>query len=392
MAEFDILVIGATEHHKDVKIALAARSLSKLDDVRQKLGVPSDVKSLTVPDLSTDSPELEEIVKAAKVVLSMAGPYALYGMSVATACVRAGVHFVDINGEGPSYYINLVKQLTYKASQTGSILVPSTGLDSLPSDIAVYKSVKGLRDNGIYSDINYSHTSFSGLIKGASGGTISSLLTMYDKTPKDQLRENRRDVWSLAPEVNSERAKLQNGEKLISYDNAVGKWGTPWLLGPHNIRVVYRSAALLPQLYSKTFKYTETLSHESFFRALLRGVMMALGGFLFATFPWFRALLQKVAPKSGTGPTPEQDAACSLVLDNTTKTVDGHEMHTRVTGKGHAGYSLTGIMSSEVALLLAKETPKKEGGVYTPASALGDVLIQELEKYGDFKFTTKLVK
>lgn len=381
-----------TKHHSDIKLGLAARSLSKLDDIKQKLNVPSSIKSVTVPDLSVYSSELDDIVKSSKVVLSMAGPYALYGLSVATACARMGVHFVDINGEGPSYYIKLVKQLSYKASQTGSLLVPSTGLDSLPSDIAVYKSVKGLRDNGIYADINYSHNSFGGLIKGASGGTISSLLTVYDKTPSSHMKSYKNDVWSLAPEAQSDRASLQNDEKLVYYDNTVQRWGTPWLLGPHNIRVVYRSAALLPQLYSKTFKYTETLSHNSFLQALIRGVLMAVGGFLFATFPWFRSFVAKYAPKPGSGPTPEQDAACRLVIDNTTKTVDNHVMHTKVTGKGHAGYSLTAVMSSEVALLLAKNTPDKEGGIYTPASALGDTLIDELEKYGDFKFTTQLVK
>ncbi|TIA92892.1 hypothetical protein E3P99_00382 [Wallemia hederae] len=420
MAEFDILIVGATgeeystlsEHlskttpgytaqlviqhllknHSDIKIALAARSLSKLDDIRSKLNVPPSVKSISIPDLSVYSEELDAIVSQSKVVLSMAGPYALYGLSVATACAKTGVHFVDINGEGPSYYIKLVKQLSYKASQTGSLLVPSTGLDSLPSDIAVFKSVKGLRDNGVYADINYSHNTFSGLIKGASGGTIASLLTMFDKTSPTQMKSYNSDVWALAPEAQSDRASLQNDEKMVFYDKTVQKWGTPWLLGPHNVRVVYRSAALLPQLYSKTFKYTETLSHNSFIQALIRGVLMAVGGFLFATFPWFRSVVAKYAPQPGSGPTPEQDAACRLVLDNTTKTVDGHVMHTHVTARGHAGYSLTAVMASEVALLLAKGDASKEGGVYTPASALGETLVDELHKYGDFNFTSKLLK
>ncbi|TIB06748.1 hypothetical protein E3P96_00151 [Wallemia ichthyophaga] len=401
--EFDIIIIGATgytahlaikhltTHHKQLKLGLGARSLTKLDDMKHKLDVPSHVQSISIPDLSVYSIELENIVKRSKVVLSMAGPYALYGLSVATACVKMGVHFVDINGEGPSYYINLVKQLSYKAAQTNSILIPSTGLDSLPSDMAVYKSVQTLRDNGVYADINYSHNSFGGLIKGFSGGTISSLLTMFDKTSYAHMKSFNDDVWSLAPEAPSDRASVQNGEKLIYYDNTVQKWGTPWLLGPHNVRVVYRSAALLPQLYSKTFKYTETLSSTSFLQALIRGVLMAIGGFLFAAFPWFRWALSKVAPNSGSGPTPEQDAACRLVVNNTTKTVDGHIAHTTVTGKGHAGYSLTGVMCSEVALLLAKNTTNKQGGVYTPASALGTSLIEELEKYGEFKFTTKVI-
>lgn len=385
-----LVIKHLTENHPELNYALGARSLSKLDEIRKKIGVNERIPQFAINDLSHESKELESLIKRSKVVLSMAGPYTLYGFSVSTICARYGVHFVDINGEGPSYYQKLLRNLSYKSNLTGSILIPSTGLDSLPSDIAVYKSVKALRDNGIFSDIDSSHTSFEGKIKGASGGTISSLLTMFDTTAPKDIKEFNDDVWSLSPEASNEMKSHQPQTSLVHYDSYIGKYSVPWLLGPHNIRVVHRSASLLPKLYSKTFNYSETLACPSFLSALIRGLFMVIGGFLFATFPSFRSFIKSKAPISGTGPSQEQENQSYLELTNTTKTVDGKVVHTKIKAKGHPGYSLTSIMCSEVALLLAKDKCKLNGGIYTPSAALGDDLINELKKYGGFNVETKL--
>lgn len=50
-------------------------------------------------------------------------------------------------------------------------------------------------------------------------------------------------------------------------------------------------------------------------------------------------------------------------------------------------------MSVEAALAIAHDRSKlpalgKQGGVLTPASALGQVIVDRLEKTGDFKFVT----
>jgi len=61
-------------------------------------------------------------------------------------------------------------------------------------------------------------------------------------------------------------------------------------------------------------------------------------------------------------------------------------------GKGDPGYAGTSIMISEVALGLLKDherlTPlAKQGGSLTPATALGNVLVERLERTGKFSFS-----
>jgi uncharacterized protein YbjT (DUF2867 family) len=86
--EFDIIVYGATgytgrlvaEYLKDktgLKWAMAGRSLSKLEEVRDLIGAASDT-DLIVADAS-DSASLDAMAKRAKVVLTTVGPYQLYG-------------------------------------------------------------------------------------------------------------------------------------------------------------------------------------------------------------------------------------------------------------------------------------------------------------------------
>jgi short subunit dehydrogenase-like uncharacterized protein len=48
-----------------------------------------------------DANAIDELARSAAVVLSTAGPFALYGSELVSACVRHGTHYVDITGETP---------------------------------------------------------------------------------------------------------------------------------------------------------------------------------------------------------------------------------------------------------------------------------------------------
>lgn len=59
------------------------------------------------------------------------------------ACVRHGVHYVDLTGE-PPWVRDIIYEFDYAATRTGAIIVPSCGMDSIPSDYSIYLSYKHL--------------------------------------------------------------------------------------------------------------------------------------------------------------------------------------------------------------------------------------------------------
>lgn len=100
-----------------------------------------------------------------------------------------------------SLTIELYSRYDYVATKTGSILVPSCGMDSLPSDIAVHianKALKQLSKDAVEPlQIDTSTTSHE--LHGVfSNGTISTILTAFGSIPKHKLAESLRDYY-LSP-------------------------------------------------------------------------------------------------------------------------------------------------------------------------------------------------
>ncbi|MBC7973097.1 MAG: saccharopine dehydrogenase NADP-binding domain-containing protein, partial [Verrucomicrobia bacterium] len=83
--------------HAQVRWALAGRNRQKLEAVRDEVGVTVDV---LVAD-SQDQQAIDAIVSQTQVLLTTAGPFALYGNALVDACVRFKTHYVDITGETP---------------------------------------------------------------------------------------------------------------------------------------------------------------------------------------------------------------------------------------------------------------------------------------------------
>ncbi len=86
-------------------------------------------------------------------------------------------------------------------------------------------------------------------------------------------------------------------------------WVTSFVMAPHNTRIVRRSNALLGWAYGKNFRYSEVMSTR---RSLLSPLLAtAIAGGMFAmnvVGPLVsrgvgRRLLDRIAPKPGTGPS-----------------------------------------------------------------------------------------
>ena len=108
MRDFDVVVYGAsgfvgvlvarhlaTAAPPGTRIALAGRSLQKLESVRSDLKVDWPV---IVAD-AADTDALAELAGRTRVVATTVGPYAKYGRKLAHGCAAAGTDYVDLTGE-----------------------------------------------------------------------------------------------------------------------------------------------------------------------------------------------------------------------------------------------------------------------------------------------------
>ena len=95
-------------------------------------------------------------------------------------------------------------------------------------------------------------------------------------------------------------------------------------------------------------------------------------------------MLDRFLPKPGEGPSPEQRAAGRFRMEITATTTTGARYRTTVAAEHDPGYNGTAIMLGQSALCLALDGPRlpHRAGVLTPATAMGDVLVDRLRTHG----------
>ncbi len=188
----DVVLYGATgfvgrqtvayfASHAGVKAAglrwaMAGRNRSKLEQVQQDVGGEALQAGIVVA-AADDTTALDALTGSTAVVLSTAGPFALYGSALVAACVRQGTHYVDITGETP-WVRDLILLHHEKAAAGGTRIIPCCGFDSVPSDIGAWMMMQAVqrRHKAPCVDIK---AGFS-LQGGLNGGTFASMVNILD--------------------------------------------------------------------------------------------------------------------------------------------------------------------------------------------------------------------
>lgn len=99
----------------------------------------------------------------------------------------------------------------YFALRNGATIIPSCGLDSMPSDIAVYLSSKALKEISPDALIDTSTTAFK-VKGGASGGTLATAFSSLEEVPKAK-REAAKKDYILSPGARTcARPSIMNGK------------------------------------------------------------------------------------------------------------------------------------------------------------------------------------
>ncbi|MHA6793871.1 saccharopine dehydrogenase family protein [Pseudonocardia bannensis] len=395
--EHDLVVYGATgfvgallaaylaEHAPpQVRIALAGRSRAKLERVRDGLPPAGRAWPLVTAD-STDAGSLAALAASTRVLATTVGPYARYGLPVVEACARAGTHYADLTGE-VLFVREAIDRFDAMARETGARIVHSCGYDSIPSDLAaLLLHERAMADGaGGLRDVRLVATARGGF----SGGTIDSLRGQIEQVQRNPaLRRTAADPYALSPDRAAEPSTPQPPDAGPPARTADGTWTGPFVMAPYNTRIVRRSNALQDWSYGRSLRYGEAMGcgRGPVGAVAAAGLTAGLVGFLAAmSVPPARALLDRVLPAPGTGPSAQSRAKGWFHMAVDATTGDGRRYRATVAGTGDPGYAATAVMLGESALALALDGDRLpvRAGSLTPATALGGVLVERLRAAG----------
>jgi len=386
--EFDIIVYGATgytgrlvaeylsNHYGDrddgPKWAMAGRSLSKLEAVRDEIGAPADTP-LVVAD-ADDPASLKAMCERTRVVLTTVGPYQLYGDNLLEACVETGTDYADLCGE-PAWMVEKIEAFHAKAKETGARICFSSGFDSIPFDLGVMMTQETAKER-----FGAPAPSIRGRIREMqgtfSGGTAASLgATMQAAMRKPAILGVLRDPFALTPGFEGPE---QPSGMVPKHEDDLGKWAAPFVMAPINTKNVHRTNFLLGHPYGEDFKYDEMVltSPGDAGRKMAEAAQEMMKN-PFGSKP----------PKPGEGPTKEERENGFYDVLFVADMPGGETLHYAVRGKYDPGYGSTSRMLAETGMALLE--CDAEGGIGTPGSFLGKALVDRLQEHAEITFAAE---
>lgn len=384
---YDLIVFGSTgftgrlvaeylhntygdDSSENITWAMAGRSQEKLEQVRDEMNISKDV-ALIVADSDSDASMLA-LVSQTKVVLTTVGPYQLYGEKLLKACVDAGTGYVDLCGE-PAWMHQMIGKYQKSAEKSGAVIVFSCGFDSIPFDLGVYhlqQHVKQATGNAL----DYVKGRVRKMQGTFSGGTAASLkATMVAAKQDKSVMQALINPYSLAGSevlINQPR-----GDKPY-FDDILQSWAAPFIMAAINTKNVHRSNYLLGYAYGKDFKYDEMMLTGPGDKGEAIANHVAND----------KSLGSDDGPKPGEGPSKEERENGFYDVLFTGQHANGNTYSASVAGYLDPGYGSTSRMIAESAICLGHLQTNLAGGFYTSAPAMGNALIERLEKNAGLVF------
>ena len=380
--KYDFIVFGATGFtgklvveylverylgNPEIKWALAGRNLEKLKSVAKSKNVPDDICLFTAD--SNDKTSVENLVSKTRCILTVVGPYQLYGNNIIESCAKSGTDYVDLCGE-PGWMHEKINELSDISKESGSRIVFSCGFDSIPFDLGVL-----FLQNEIIKRFNKPAPNVRGRVRAMngefSGGTAASLgATMSALKEKPELFAVLANPFALS---NGFIGPDQPADNKPVYDEKLDLWVAPFFMAPINTKNIHRSNALMDHIYGEDFCYNEMWIQGTGDEG------KAAADFISKSNPLSNA------PQPGEGPSREsrENGNYDLLFCGD---IDDKSIHVSVTGDMDPGYGSTSKMITESAVCLVKECDDLKGGIYTSASSMGTKLIKRLEDNAGLTF------
>ena len=382
--EFGVVVYGATGYtgrlvceylyqqygvNGDVKWAMAGRSQEKLIQVRDEMGIPEEV-ALVIADAENPA-SVQAMVKSTQVVLTTVGPYQKYGSDLVRVCSETGTDYVDLCGE-PAWMHEMIAAHSATAEASGARIVFSCGFDSVPFDLGIH-----FLQNAAVEKLGKPLPRIKGRVrtmKGTfSGGTLESFrLTMKAAAKNPGLIKVLTNPFSLTESFTG--PKQPSGMAPV-FEEELNSWSAPFVMASINTKNVHRTNFLLAHQYGEDFVYDEML---------LTGI--GEKGEAMAKMVAADKSMATNTLQPGEGPSKEErETGCYDVLFVGSNS-DGDTLMASVQGDKDPGYGSTCKMISESAVCLLKNLDAASGGIWTPASAMGTLLIDRLQANAGLTF------
>lgn len=400
---FDLVVFGATgfagtvaaeyfARHlpPHIRWAVAGRSGDKLHTLLEKLRpLPHPPTTHFILD-HDDTQAVQTVVGQCRVVVSYAGPFARYGESVLAACATQGTHYLDITGE-TLWVKSMLDRYETAAQQNNALIIPFAGFDSVPSDLGAWRVSDLAREK---TDAQHPITRVVNLVSvrgGFNGGTYATMMDMlgYD-TDKNRLFHNPRLLVPTSLHAQFPFAELKHPVRI----KEINVIGPPFFMESINSRVVYRSQALRLDSNHPPFEYQEIMRLPKAIGSLGAWGLAAGSAAFFKVgrIPAVRKLLIEHGLKPGQGPSQQAQDQGFFRAQFFAYAGDRLVSRFEMSYAGDPGNKATALLSCESAMCLILEPERiapKQGGFWTPSTALGRVLYERLEKAG-IVFTTSV--
>ena len=382
--EYGVVVYGATGYtgrlvceylntrygvNGDVTWAMAGRSAEKLALVRDEMGISAEV-----PFVIADADNMESVrsmVLQTQVVLTTVGPYQKYGSALVKFCAELGTDYVDLCGE-PGWMHEMIAAHSAAAKASGARIVFSCGFDSVPFDLGVLFLQRAALDkwgkpfNRVKGRVRAMKGTFS-------GGTLESFrLTMKAAAKNPDLIKVLTDPFAL---TESFVGPQQPTGMAPIFESDLNSWSAPFVMATINTKNIHRSNLLLGHKYGTDFVYDEMLltgpgdKGKAIANAVAEDKSMA-----------------KDPMQPGEGPSKEARETGFYDVLFVGSNDNGEHMMASVKGDKDPGYGSTCKMISECAVGLLKNLDAAQGGIWTPASALGELLIDRLQENAGLSF------
>jgi short subunit dehydrogenase-like uncharacterized protein len=381
--KYDIVVFGASGYtgrlvaeylqeeyaNTALKWAMAGRSLDKLASVRTALGIPDSVDLVSVD--SDDAASVGQMVSDCKVVITTVGPYQLYGEELIKQCAEQGTDYVDLSGE-PSWMHETIAQHSAAAKASGARIVHSCGFDSIPFDLGVYC----LQQHAI-TQTGKPITTVKGRVRAMngtfSGGTIASLrATMASARANPAIIKVLTNPFALTEGFTGPE---QPTGAAPQYDEELNSWSAPFVMAAINTKNIHRSNFLMGHQYGEDFRYDEMLFTGDGEQGKAAAEYVAKDD-----------SIGKSDLQPGDGPTKEERENGNYDAIFAGQNCEGELMISSVQGDRDPGYGSTSKMLAEAAICLLENPTLATGGLWTPAAAMGQALIDRLQAHAGLTF------
>jgi short subunit dehydrogenase-like uncharacterized protein len=383
--EFDIIIYGATGFTgrlvaeylvqryagDSLTWAMAGRSLTKLQEIRDEIGAPAGTTLVTAN--ADDPAALKAMTARATVIITTVGPYALYGEPLLAACVETGTAYVDLCGE-PNFMHDMIRKYDAAAKASGARIVFSCGFDSIPFDLGVWTV-----EQAAVARFGKPAPRVKGRVRAMkgtfSGGTFASGKATAAAAMKDPaVFKALIDPFSLTPGF---EGPAQPKGVMPEYDEAVGAWVAPFMMAVINTKNVHRTNFLAGHPYGEDFRYCEMMVAPG---------LGEMGKAAAEAIAKMNPMNAEKGPAPGEGPSKEERETGFYDIAFVAEMPDGGRLTATVKGDKDPGYGSTSKMIAESAICLVRDVAG-EGGVWTPGALMAGPLIKRLEANAGLSFS-----